>query len=321
MKKAIQSALLPLALCAAPVLAQGTPPAAAPQAAAPKPSALASGFIRIDPMVDPNAIPLYPAMKPGKVVERWNTMFGAQRVVRNVTQPTLTPVLPNPALATGAAVIVIPGGGFKFVSMDNEGWPVARWLADRGIAAFILKYRTNETPDAEAEMLRAFVSMMSTAASAKPGEIGKIEEPRATEDALAALAMVRSRAGEWKIDPARVGMIGYSAGAMTALNAARASDPGARPAFFGYIYGPMARIDVAPDAPPMFAALAMDDPLFGKQGYGIVEAWHEAKRPVELHVYQSGSHGFGMGMRGTTTPMLLDEFRLWMETNGWLKGR
>lgn len=316
MKRIIQAALLPITVVAAPVLAES-----ASQPAALPPSAPPGGFVRIDPVVDPNAIPLYPAMKPGKVIERWDSMFGSQRIVRNVTQPTLTPVLPNPALATGAAVIVVPGGGFKFVSMDNEGWPVARWLADRGIAAFVLKYRTNETADGEAEMFNEFRKLISGAANTPANQAPKAEEPRATEDALTALAMVRRRAGEWKIDPARVGMVGYSAGAMTALNAARAPDPAARPAFFGYIYGPMARIDVAPDAPPMFAALAMDDMLFGKQGFGIVEAWHEAKRPVELHVYQSGNHGFGMGQRGTTTPMLLDEFRFWMETNGWLKGR
>ncbi|MGE3690220.1 MAG: alpha/beta hydrolase [Novosphingobium sp.] len=316
MKALIRTALAAAAFLAAPALAENPPTAQNAPAMPP-----GMGFQRIDPVIDPAAIPLYPGMKPGKLAERWNMMFGAQRVVRNVTVPTLTPVLPNPALATGAAVIVIPGGGFKFVSMDNEGWPVARWLADRGIAAFILKYRTNETPDAEADLAAAFRAMITSAASAKPGEIAKIEEPRATEDALAALAMVRRRAGEWKVDPARLGIIGFSAGAMTALNAARAADPAARPAYFGYIYGPMARIEVTPDAPPMFAALAIDDPLFGKHGFGIVDAWREAKRPVELHVYQKGSHGFGLGMKGTTTTAMIEQYRLWLESNGWLKGK
>jgi acetyl esterase/lipase len=272
---------------------------------------------RIEPIVDPAAIPLYPAMKPGKVTERWNRIFGDQRVVRNVSVPTLTPVLPNPALATGAAVVVIPGGGFQFVSMDNEGWPVARWLADRGIAAFILKYRTNEGPDDEKAWMDGLMKVMS--APIKPGERPAVEEPRATDDALAALAMVRARSAEWKVDPARVGVIGFSAGAMTALNAVRAADPRARPAWFGFIYGPMSRVDVAADAPPMFAALAIDDPLFGSQSFGIVDAWREAKRPVELHVYQRGSHGFGLGARGTTSVGLIEQYRLWLESNGWLK--
>jgi len=111
--------------------------AAAPVLAQPTPAQLAVS--RIAPVADPAALPLYPAMKPGPVPEIWDKMFGGQRAVRNVSVPTLTPVLPGPAKANGAAVIVIPGGGFKFISMDNEGWPVARWLADHGIAAFILK--------------------------------------------------------------------------------------------------------------------------------------------------------------------------------------
>ncbi len=275
---------------------------------------------RIDPVADPAAIALYPAMKPGKVAERWNRMFDGQRAVRNVSQPTLTPVLPDPAKATGAAVIVIPGGAFKFISMDNEGWPVARWLADRGIAAFILKYRTNETPDDEQAMIAQVSKVFADAATTGGG--GKatpaVEEPRATQDALAALAMVRARAGEWHVDPARVGMIGFSAGAMTALNAVQAPDAAVRPNFFGYIYGPMLRIPVPAAAPPMFAALALDDMLFGKQGLGIVEAWHEARRPVELHAYQKGDHGFGMGRPGTTSTLLLEEYHLWLASNGWL---
>ncbi len=273
---------------------------------------------RIDPVIDPAAIPLYPAMKQGAVTERWDRMFDGLKAVRNVTQPTLTPVLPDPAKANGAAVIVIPGGGFKFISMENEGWPVARWLADHGIAAFILKYRTNETPDDEKAMMDAMMKLFAAPpASGTPA----LTEPRATEDALAALRMIRARSAEWHIDPARVGMIGYSAGAMTALNAVLSPNAAERPNFFGYIYGPMLRIDVPTGAPPMFAALALDDPLFGRQGFGIVEGWREAHRPVELHAYQMGSHGFGMGRAGTTTTMLLDEFHLWLQSGGWLKTR
>jgi len=273
---------------------------------------------RIAPVIDPTAIPLYPGMKQGRVIERWDRMFDGQRAVRNVTQPTLTPVLPDPAKATGAAVIIIPGGGFQFISMDNEGWPVARWLADHGIAAFILKYRTNETEDDEAAMEARMARIFADAARAGPKATPRLEEPRATEDALAALRMVRARAAEWHVDPARLGAIGFSAGAMTSINAALTADAAARPAFFGYIYGPMLPVAVPTDAPPMFAALALDDPLFGGQGLGIIDAWRLARRPVELHAYQKGSHGFGMGRPGTTTTLMLDQFRLWLETNGWL---
>ena len=290
--------------------------AAGPAIADPLPPQLAA--TRIAPIADPAAIPLYPEMKPGPVPEIWNRMFDGLRSVRNVSVPTVTPVLPDPAKATGAAVIVIPGGAFQFISMDNEGWPVARWLADHGIAAFILKYRTNETPVDEQAMMVAAAKMFADAATADANSPPAISEPRATLDALAALKMVRANAVRWGIDPARVGALGFSAGAMTALNASLVPDPAKRPAFIGYIYGPMGSITVPAAAPPMFAALAIDDGLFGRQGFGIVEAWRAAKRPVELHAYERGDHGFGMGRPGTTTMLLMDEFHAWLNARGVL---
>ena len=275
---------------------------------------------RIAPVADPAAIPLYPAMRPGSVPEIWDKMFDGQRAVRNVSVPTLTPVLPDPAKATGAAVIVIPGGGFKFISMDQEGWPVARWLADHGIAAFILKYRTNETPIDEQAMMVDAAKMFADAARADAKSPPAVSEPRATADALTALAMVRGNAARWHVDPARVGALGFSAGAMTTLNASLVPDPAQRPAFIGYIYGPMGAIAVPDGAPPMFAALAIDDGLFGRQGFGIVEAWRAAKRPVELHAFERGDHGFGMGRPGTTTMLLMDEFYAWLNDRGVLGG-
>lgn len=277
---------------------------------------------RIATPAEPGAIPLYQGVAPGSggsnAVERWNMMGNGQRIVRNVVRPTVTPFLPDPAKATGAAVIVAPGGGFKMLAMDNEGWPVAKWLAARGIAAFVLKYRVNETPAEEADFMQAMSAVFAGAMSGK-GERTVPEEPNATTDALAALAMVRAGAKKWRIDPARVGMIGFSAGAMTALNAARAPVAAQRPAFLGYIYGPMLAIPVSADAPPMFAALALDDGLFGRQGFGIVESWKKAGRPVELHAYERGDHGYGIGFPGTTTTGTLPQFYAWLEARGLLK--
>ena len=271
---------------------------------------------------EPGAIPLYTGVAPGSesstAVERWNLMGNGQRVVRNVVRPTLTPFLPDPKKATGAAVIVSPGGGFKMLAMDNEGWPVARWFASQGIAAFVLKYRVNETPADEAGFMREMGAVFAAALSGQGGR-PDVKEPRATADALQALKMVRAGAAKWRIDPARVGMIGFSAGAMTTLNASLVSDVQARPAFIGYIYGPMVAIAVPPDAPAMFAALALDDGLFGRQGFGIVESWHKAKRPVELHAYERGDHGFGMGLAGTTTTGVMPQFRAWLASRGLLK--
>lgn len=286
--------------------------AAAPALAQTSPS---SPMVPIAAPADPNAILLYPGKTPGQPRERWNTLFGGT-IVRNVTQPTITPFLPDPAKATGLAVVVAPGGGFKMLSMDNEGWPVARWLADHGIAAFVLKYRLNQTSDDDAAFGRELIAMFAGFA---PGGSGKApEEPRATQDALAALRYVRSNAAKWNVDPARVGMLGFSAGAITTLNSALEGGAADQPVFMGYIYGPMTAIAVPADAPPMFAALAIDDDLFGAHGFGIVEAWRKAKRPVELHAYEKGGHGFGMGKNGATTRLLMDEFYAWLGGRGLL---
>lgn len=264
------------------------------------------------------AIPLYGARTPGSAdSEVWAKYFGKDYAVRNVTRPTLTPVLPDPAKATGAAVIVAPGGAFMALSMSHEGWDVAQALADRGIAAFVLKYRLLPTPKDEKEAGKyVWAKMMEGLPDpSRPPVLGN---PQATEDGLAALAMVRENAAKWGIDRARVGMIGFSAGAMTSLQTVLAAKPGERPAFFGYIYGPQAKIDVPADASPMFDAIALDDPLFPSMGFPIAQAWQAAKRPVEIHGYQQGSHGFGLGKPNTTTTLLIDEFTAWLAMQGFL---
>jgi acetyl esterase/lipase len=263
---------------------------------------------------EPGAIPLYAARTPAKSTEQW-VRFDGDLAVRNVTVPTLTPVLPDPAKATGAAVIVAPGGAFMMLSMDHEGWNVAHWLADHGIAAFVLKYRLNPTP---ADDTVAFPYMGKRLADSlkDPNAPPSISEPRATLDALAALKMVRAGAAKWHVDPARVGMIGFSAGAMTTMNAALEGKGADRPNFIGYIYGPLLTREVPADAPPMFAAIANDDSLFGHHPYSIIEAWRTAHAPVEFHAYERGDHGFGMGKPGTTTTLLMPEFYAWMQMRG-----
>jgi acetyl esterase/lipase len=201
---------------------------------------------------EPDAIPLYPDMKaPKGSTENW-VRFGNDLAVRNVTVPTLTPVLPDPAKATGAAVVVAPGGAFMLLAMDHEGWSVARWLADHGIAAFVLKYRLNQTP-ADTAQASAYMGKRMADSLRDPNAPPSISEPRATLDALAALKLVRANAGKWGIDAGRVGMIGFSAGAMTTLNAALEGKGGDRPSFIGYVYGPMLARDVPADAPPISA--------------------------------------------------------------------
>jgi acetyl esterase/lipase len=309
-------------LAALAFLALALPAAAFAQATPPR-----FELKRIERPAEPDAIPLYPAgtLAEGAVPESWGRLLAEfpdgthmdARIARNVAVPTITPVLPDPAKATGAAVIVAPGGAYLSLSMDSEGFQIARWLADRGIAAFVLKYRLNPTPADEGAFMGVVAQRMG--AAARPGAVRTISEPRAPLDALQALKRVREDAATWKLDPARVGIIGFSAGAMTALQTVLEGQGAARPAFLGYSYGPMTAVRVAADAPPMFAALALDDGLFGRQGFGIVEAWHQAGRPVEFHAYERGDHGFGAGRPGTTTVLMLEEFRLWLETRGLLK--
>lgn len=266
------------------------------------------------------AIPLYGKANPGSLVDEMQT--GSGNDVRNVTYPTLTPVLPRPGTANGAAVIVAPGGGFMFLSMDNEGWRVAQALADQGITAFVLKYRLDKTPKDDAAYRAGVLKLVMDVAAGKPRP--PFDTSNAVADALAALKLVRSSSTEWGIDPKRVGMVGFSAGAITTLkavlDAAENADPAtAPPDFFGYIYGPMEAVEVPQSAPPMFAALALDDGMFSKGDFGLVTAWRDAKRPVEFHLYQNGGHGFGLGKSGATNSLWMTEFVTWIEMQGFLK--
>jgi len=280
-------------------------------------------------VAEPAAIPLYGTATPGqKSTEIWFKWYDGNVIsVRNVTYPTLTPVLPAPGKATGAAVIVAPGGAFEFLSMEHEGWAVARALADHGITAFVLKYRLKPTAPNQAvwvdalmrnvESIRARNVARMRAGMRSTGPDPGLQFPAATADALAALSLVRANAGRWNIDAKRVGMIGFSAGAAAVLDAMLTAKPNQAPAYAGLIYGPLERVPVPAGAPPVFAALAMNDPLFSD--FSLVSAWHEAGRPVELHLYQEGGHGFGLGRAGTTNALMIDEFVAWLAMQGFTR--
>jgi acetyl esterase/lipase len=250
--------------------------------------------------------------------EVWHEQYGSS-FARNVTVATLTPFLPDPAKANGTAVIVAPGGGFRTLSMENEGWDVAKALANRGVAAFVLKYRLNQTPADMTAFERSMAEMFSGAARAPRTDPATAIPALAPQiaDARAAFALVRQRAKTWHVDPERVGMIGFSAGAMLTMATALAGQD-AKPAFIGNIYGPLAPVAVPSDAPPMFVALAADDPLFAGKGMGLIESWQAAKRPVEFHLYEQGGHGFGMYPKETTSTGWFDAFVSWLKMHGML---
>ena len=269
----------------------------------------------------PNAIELGTPPLPGATAkESWHSQYGSL-FARNVTVATLTPYLPDPSKASGAAVVVAPGGGFRTLSMENEGSNVAKALADKGVAAFVLKYRLVQTPADMAGFEQSMKQMFSGTAARPPrpstsqGMAAGIAPQ--LEDARAAFALIRRRAGEWHVDPNRIGMVGFSAGAMLTLTTALAGQD-AKPAFIGDIYGPVSATTVPADAPPLFVAVAADDPFFGGGEAGIIKSWLAAKRPAELHLFEQGGHGFGMYPKETTSTGWFDEFVRWLDMHGML---
>lgn len=248
--------------------------------------------------------------------ETWFRQWG-DPMARNISTATLTPFLPEPGNANGAAVIVAPGGGFRWLSMGNEGWEVAEALAKQGIAAFVLKYRLHPTP----ESLDDFSAWMNRPRTPPSDNSQAPRPPRPDltnqlQDAEAAYAMIISRAEEWGIDTDRIGMIGFSAGAGLTMHATLHSQ-NMNLAFIGPIYGGMGPVEVPENAPPMFNVIATDDFLFRGQ-FGVIDSWYKAGRPVEFHLYQNGGHGFGLGNPNRTSNRWFDAFIHWLEVNRFL---
>ena len=251
-------------------------------------------------------------------------------MARNVSTAMLTPFLPDPAKANGTAVIVAPGGGFRWLSINNEGWKIAKALNERGIAAFVLKYRLQPTPPTleglKESMNRTFAAVTPPAGGAATGgapaapEAPRPPRPDLTnqqQDAEAAYALILSRAKEWNVDTNRIGLMGFSAGAGLTMHCTLNSKT-MKLAFIAPIYGGMGAVEVPKDAPPLFVAIAANDFLFHGQ-FGLIKSWFDAGRPVEFHLYQDGGHGFGMGYPGHPTYWWFEPFSHWLDHNGFLK--
>jgi acetyl esterase/lipase len=274
---------------------------------------------------EPNAIPLGTGGVEGQPApETWFRQWG-DPMARNISAATLTPFLPKPGKANGAAVIVAPGGGFRWLSMGNEGWEVAQALADRGIAAFVLKYRLQPTPESldgfKESMNRTFAAATppSGGTNAPPASRPPMDLTNQRQDAEAAYAMIVKRAKEWGVDTSRFGMIGFSAGAGLTMHCTLNSKS-MQLDFIGPIYGGMGPVEVPKNAPPMFNVIATDDFLFRGQ-FGVVESWFKAGRPVEFHLYQNGGHGFGLGNPDRTSNKWFDAFMHWLDVNDFLAAK
>lgn len=274
-------------------------------------------------VIPQRVIPLYPGAAPGS--ESWTQQERGYYsrswegpVVANVSKPSLTAYLPTRDKATGAAAVVCPGGGFFALAIDNEGTEMATWLAARGIAAFVLRYRVAQTgADATIEFATALT---------RPGRFDSITRPiipLAVADGRAAVVYVRAHAAEFGISPERVGIIGFSAGGTLAAALAFDYDRDSRPAFVApiYAYTGSLKLDVVPpDAPPMFVAAASDDQLgLAPASVALYSKWIAARKPAELHMYAKGGHGFGMRKQGMASDAWIDQFGNWLALQGFLK--
>jgi acetyl esterase/lipase len=242
-----------------------------------------------------------------------------RRYLRNVTVPTLTAYLPEASAATGTGIVVAPGGGLHFLSIDNEGAWVAERLVERGIAAFVLHYRVVATPVA-AEEFAAVTARLFSDPRYLDG-IGPASRPAAVEDGGSAVRLVRERAEEWRVRADRVGMLGFSAGGFVTAATTLDAGPDARPSFVAPIYPALwGGILVPSPAPPMFLAWASDDELgdvIAEPCLRLYDAWRCAGASVEAHAYATGGHGFGMSSRGTASDRWFDDFCTWLAAAGF----
>lgn len=264
---------------------------------------------------------LYQGPAPGS--EDWthaarryhSTIFDAE-VVTNVVVPTVTPVLPE--VGCGTAIIIAPGGGHHSLSIDSEGFDLAAWLAERGVAAFVLEYRLVPSGD---DAVAELVEKLTTDPELAQRHMAEVA-PLGAADAEAAVGFVRDNARRYSIAPDRVGVVGFSAGGNVALRLLHTRDAATRPDFAALIYTPVR--GVRPDPPegsgPLFIAVANDDQLgVTPDSLRIFESWREAGLSAELHVYAHGGHGFGMRHQELPSDGWVDRLGDWLRAGGWLE--
>jgi len=266
---------------------------------------------------DPPEVPLWEKGPPGfesrkDEKEHHDVQKSGEYKVTNVHNPTLTVFLPPKEKATGAAVVLAPGGGHRELWVMHEGMNEAKWLADRGIAAFVLKYRLGREKDS-------------------PYKI----DVHALQDGQRAIRLVRSRAAEWNVNPNRVGIMGFSAGGEVAAMVSNAADKGtpdaadpvdrqsAKPDFQALVYsGPLGirNANVTKELPPTFILVGDTD----NAATWLVNHYLALKKAgvsTELHVYANTPHGFGYRERKPAKPVdsWLERFHEFLTAEGMLK--
>jgi dienelactone hydrolase len=263
----------------------------------------------VQPLFAQQVVRLYPRAAPGS--ERWTVAEtvretpGGGAIISNVRDPSITAYLPDPARANGSAVIFLPGGGLRVLALGAESEAIIRRLTSEGMAVFVLKYRilqTNGTPPAPPPTRLVIRNGNANPApdDAALGEVLRL----ASDDARTALHMIRASATKWRIDPARVGMLGASAGGGVAIAADLHPGGEPAPAFLATLYGPsLMDVGVGPDAPPLFMATETDHGPVTDGLLALFSLWKGAGRPAELHVIQTPR---------LDTSQWLDRFVVWL---------
>ena len=245
---------------------------------------------------------VWPGVAPGS--ERWtqterviaNTPLGT--VIFNVVTPTITAYLPERSKATGTGIILAPGGAFVALAIDLEANTLAKQLQQRGIAAFVLKYRTIEKRGDG-------IPAMDQDTAARYG----------IADGIQALKVVRQHAADWRVAPDRIGFMGFSAGAMVTSGTVLQQDSVARPNFAALIYGaPFGVLPAIPKGlPPLFMAWAQDDQIARDFAARFYDALLNTGQRPEAHIYSAGGHGFALRKQGTTSDHWIDDFYNWLD--------
>lgn len=260
----------------------------------------------------PAALPLWPEGAPGSEARKDEPEKIEGANIVNVHNPSILPYLPGAANATGTAVIICPGGGHAKLCVGHEGFALAEWFRDQGIAAFVLKYRLSNEPGSTYTL-----------------------EGHAMDDTRRAIRTVRSRAAEWQIRPDRIGILGFSAGGELAAYSAMRSDPGkadaadpiervgSRPDFQGLIYpGKSGTFTAAPGMPPVFIACGYGDrPDIAEGMASLYLKYKAAGVKAELHIYSSAGHGFGYRPDAKTAANgWVERFEEWLVDSKLLPG-
>jgi len=286
-------------------------------------NSFATARAEADAASTPEQVQIWPGAAPG--TEDWTgpevesplplPYVQPLHTVTNITTPTLTVFRPAPGNANGTAVIVCPGGGFQILAITHEGLLVAQWLADRGIMAFVLKYRVRPSPGFRTppdirhhpERFADFAHTM---------EAGR---QIAVADGIQAMRYLRANAAKFGIAPDRIGIMGFSAGAMTTMGVVMDSEPADRPNFAAPIYGAMEKIDPPKNGPPLFIAATQDDPAVPvTESVAIFLSWTAADLGAEMHLYERGGHGFGMVPRHQTVDNWSSAFEAWLKAHNWI---